>query len=317
MNLEEQSSLVSVIVLTYNSGKFVEETLESIKSQTYTNIELIISDDASNDNTVDICKKWLAVNKTHFKHSLLLEVPLNTGIPSNYNRGFKSSKGNWIKYISGDDCLSKDCIEKNMNYVLKRPDVKVLYSYNRVYMKTFEENNFIGLNPKSYPKNIINERVTATDQYKSLLESDKIGFTPTRFFARSVLEDIGLPDEDLYSEDFQLKLRMTKAGYKFYFMEEETILYRMHENAANNTNIKYILKPHYFTTENFRKRYVYPNVSTLDKLDNKFLWIVNQTFRLKIFNKKTKFNKVLFYLLNRILNPFAYLKQIMNKLNLK
>ena len=59
--------LVSIIVITYNSAKYVLETLESAKNQTYQNIELIISDDCSIDNTVDICTRWLNENKDEIK----------------------------------------------------------------------------------------------------------------------------------------------------------------------------------------------------------------------------------------------------------
>ncbi len=51
--------LVSIIVITYNSSKYVLETLESAKAQTYQNIELIVSDDGSTDNTIEICKIWI------------------------------------------------------------------------------------------------------------------------------------------------------------------------------------------------------------------------------------------------------------------
>jgi len=54
----EQQLLVSVVVVTYNSSKYVEETLESIKNQTYPNIELIVTDDCSTDSTVDIVMNW-------------------------------------------------------------------------------------------------------------------------------------------------------------------------------------------------------------------------------------------------------------------
>jgi alpha-1,3-rhamnosyltransferase len=300
--------LVSVIVLTYNSGKFVEETLDSIKAQTYTNLELIISDDGSKDDTISICEKWLSVHQDFFITAKLLISPVNTGIPANYNRGFRASKGVWLKYIAGDDCLTIDCIEKNIEYVLTHPCIKVLYSFNRVYINTFEEKNFLHLNPGSPPKNIINESITAQEQYISLLEGDRIAFTPTRFFAREVLDDIGLPDEDLFSEDFQLKLRMTKAGYKLYFMEHETVLYRKHQDASNNTIVPYVIKPHYFLTENFRQRYVYPYISKTDRLSNRFCWYVNQIFRINFFNKPHFYNKFLFYFLNTLLNPFRYIK---------
>lgn len=305
-----KNPLVSVIVLTYNSGLFVEETLESIKNQSYSNIELIISDDGSNDNTIRVCTKWLDENKYRFIHSNILISTKNTGIPANYNRGFKASKGDWIKYISGDDTLIEDCIEQNIRFIQDNRHIKVLYSYNRVYLNTFTEKNFLYLNPKAYPKNIINDALTAEDQYKILLKGDRISFTPTRVFSRSVLLDIGLPDEDLYSEDFQLKLRMTKAGYKLHFMEKETVKYRMHGNASNNTSLEYILKPHYFKTENFRKRYVYPFIRKVDKYDAQFCWYVNQLFKIGYLNKRNSFNTRLFYLLNILINPFAYIKKL-------
>src|SRR5690606_22852216 len=97
-----ENPLVSIIVITYNSSKYVLETLESARAQTYQNIELIISDDGSKDATVQICRDWLKENSDRFVHSQLLTVEHNTGIPANCNRGVKASKGEWIKLIAGD-----------------------------------------------------------------------------------------------------------------------------------------------------------------------------------------------------------------------
>src|SRR5438309_3687253 len=94
--------LVSVIVLTYNSAITVLETLESIKQQTFRNIELIITDDCSKDNTVEICSNWLNSNKGIFVRVIILEVDKNTGTSANCNRGLKASTGQWIKFIAGD-----------------------------------------------------------------------------------------------------------------------------------------------------------------------------------------------------------------------
>ena len=75
--------LVSVPVITYNSSKFVLETLESIKAQTYQNIELIISDDCSTDNTVELCQKWVEENKERFVRTQIITSDLNTGVSAN------------------------------------------------------------------------------------------------------------------------------------------------------------------------------------------------------------------------------------------
>lgn len=310
------SILVSVPVLTYNAAEFVEETLESIFNQTYSNIELIISDDCSKDNTVEIVTKWCEQDrvKARFTNIKIITVPKNTGIPANFNRCIKASTGEWLKLISGDDAFMPNCVVDNLNHVAEHPEVKILFSFNRVYKNDFREENFLKLNPNKYPKNIIWPNVKAAEQYKILLEGNRVSFTPSSFYHRQTILDIGLVDEDMYSEDYQLFLKLTKNGYTLNFMEKETVLYRQHENASNNTTQEYILKPHYFKTETFRKKYIYPNISNISRLEQKFSWNVNQIFKIKFFNKKNKFNSILFYGLNNVINPFKYISYFNNKL---
>ena len=84
------SPLVSVCIITYNSSNFILDTLESVKVQTYKDIELIISDDGSKDNTVEVCRKWLMLNKKRFVNIVLLVSEQNLGISANYNRAIKT-----------------------------------------------------------------------------------------------------------------------------------------------------------------------------------------------------------------------------------
>lgn len=78
--------LVSIPVITYNSAKTVIETLDSIKAQTYPNIELIISDDCSTDDTVQLCREWIEKNGERFERTELISVTKNTGVSGNNNR---------------------------------------------------------------------------------------------------------------------------------------------------------------------------------------------------------------------------------------
>ena len=89
----KENDLVSIVVITYNSSKYVLETLESAKAQTYQNIELIITDDCSTDNTVAVCKEWLEKNEDRFVKAELVTSPCNTGVPANLNRGVKKAQG--------------------------------------------------------------------------------------------------------------------------------------------------------------------------------------------------------------------------------
>ena len=84
---KSDAPLVSIVLITYNSSKYILETLESVKNQVWENIELIISDDGSTDDTTTICSNWLEENKERFQNVQLITVAKNTGIPSNCNRG--------------------------------------------------------------------------------------------------------------------------------------------------------------------------------------------------------------------------------------
>ena len=80
------NSLVSVCVVTYNSAATIVDTLESIKAQTYQNLELVVSDDCSKDDTVKVCREWIAANKDRFAAATVIESEVNTGVSANCHR---------------------------------------------------------------------------------------------------------------------------------------------------------------------------------------------------------------------------------------
>jgi len=131
--------LVSIIVITYNSSKYVLETLESAKAQTYQNIELIVTDDCSTDDTVEICGNWIEKNKERFVRTELVKSDTNTGIAPNCNRGLKVAKGEWVKYIAGDDILFSDCINQNINYILSNPTASFIFSDLKIIGEKYRE----------------------------------------------------------------------------------------------------------------------------------------------------------------------------------
>lgn len=93
---EPKQPLFSIIIITYNSSKYVLETLESAKKQTYQNIELVVSDDCSGDDTIKLCAQWIEDNKHRFIRATLVFSQENTGIAANCNRGLKTAKGDSV-----------------------------------------------------------------------------------------------------------------------------------------------------------------------------------------------------------------------------
>ena len=163
---------VSIIVITYNSSKYVTETLESAKAQTYLNIELIISDDCSTDNTVEISEKWINENHSRFIKAQLIRAEKNTGIPANCNRGVKASSGKWIKIIAGDDILLENCIADNIQYILQNSYALVVLSKVQSFKDSYQEKNIIAILPPSIP-DFFSIQITSHEQYKMLLIEDR------------------------------------------------------------------------------------------------------------------------------------------------
>ena len=120
----QNSPLVSVICLCYNHGEFIVECLESVLNQTYTNVELLIADDASTDNSAAIIYNWLE------KHP---DIPFihnkaNLGNTKTFNTILKLAKGEFIIDLATDDVLQKDCIEKQIKVFNSSSEkVKIVY----------------------------------------------------------------------------------------------------------------------------------------------------------------------------------------------
>lgn len=217
--------LVTVIVATYNSSAFVLDTLESVKKQTYTALELIITDDNSTDNTVSLCQRWCDDNRSFFLNVKLLKSEYNTGISSNVNRGIREAVGKWIKIIAGDDVLMDSCIENNINYVLKHSEISFLFS-NVAHIDQFGNNISRLDQKKSFWEG------TSQVQYRSLILQKYIPSAPTSFCLKEALYSLELFDESIcMCEDYPMWLKATKSGYKLFYMDNITVKYRIHTNS--------------------------------------------------------------------------------------
>ncbi|GEM_PF-449159 len=223
--------LVSICIITYNSADFILETLNSAKNQSYSNIELIISDDASSDATVEVCKNWLEENANSFVRTELISIKQNTGIPANCNRAVKTAQGKWIKLIAGDDILLPSCISDNIEYITHHPETQILFSALKSFTVINGEKNF--LDPVKLPQSFLS--LDANQQFVEIIFGKMEGVTPTAFIAKGLFEKLDYYDE-VYklAEDYPFWLKCTTNGYRFVSMDKTTVLYRRH---TNNTGV--------------------------------------------------------------------------------
>jgi glycosyltransferase involved in cell wall biosynthesis len=295
--------LVSVIVISYNSSDYIIETLESVLNQSYTNIELIISDDCSSDDTLAMSEKWLTDNNSRFCKSQIVSTSQNSGIPGNCNRGIKHSTGDWLKIIAADDILIYNCIEKNIQFVSNNVGTKILLSDIVHFLD--------GTNPKQI---LETTRVfwqgknpqTAKDQYQLLLKS-YCGNTPSFFIARSVFDDFLYDETFFFIEDYPFVLNATKRGFFINYMPEETILYRVRNDSVFFTGgDEKIFTNFYLKKQLFDEIYRYPYISKTRKNYELFNYKRLKVLEYLHLNRKSAINNFIF-VFSRYLNPYRYL----------
>jgi alpha-1,3-rhamnosyltransferase len=280
--------LVSIIVITYNSSKYVIETLESAKNQSYKNIELIISDDCSTDNTIALCTQWLEENKAVFVNIEIITTEVNTGIPANCNRGVKSSKGHWIKLIAGDDILKKECVTLNINHILKNDKIKIVFSNCELFQMIGTKFQSMYTQPKEEQKKWFN--CDAESQYLQLLKNNFNWTTPTSFINRSFLKEIDLYDERFpFFEDYPLWLKITKKGFQLYYFDEITVLYRQSASITRVDN-KWMNQNYFKSLRSHFKLEVSPNLKLIDRkifISKKLYFFKMSVLVLLLGNKKS------------------------------
>ncbi len=300
-NLEE--ILVSVPVITYNSSKYVLETLESIKAQTYQNIELIVSDDCSTDNTVEICRKWIEENKERFVRTELITSEKNTGVSANGNRGREACRGEWIKSIAGDDLLMPNCIESYVNYVKQTPEA--IYIFSKV--EAFDADS---IRCEKYNKLFNGDFFSQTTEeqlHQLLFDGNQIPAS-TCFYNREKSVKLGIKNDERIPllEDWPKWINLLRAGVEFHYIDMVLVKYRLGGISTN----KLIQSPAVHRSHRmFYYLYIYPArykadpmKAILEVLDEEECKVYDTYYTL-LHSKAYRLGKFL-------LSPFSKLKKI-------
>lgn len=195
--------LVSVIIPAYNPGKLILETLASILNQSYSNIEIIVVDDGSKDDTKKILEPLVRSNQITYHHQE------NQGQAAARKNGFAISHGDFVSFIDADDLISPEKIEVQVSYLIDHPDCGVCYS-DILHFWHHE------------PENLLRKKL----HYYSGFIFDKIvreNFIQvmTAVIRRDVLEKHGLPGPRFRrSDDWYLWLKLSLGGVKFCFIDK-------------------------------------------------------------------------------------------------
>lgn len=229
--MKQDFPLVTIIVITYKSADYVIDTLESISQQTYKNIELIISDDRSPDNTLEICESWIEKHKNRFSNTIVTKTDRNGGICYNYNNGLKMATGKWIKYIAGDDELMPDCISSFVE--------RASTSDDKIFISGTIPFNEDGDLPPRYPNRSIFEG-DAYQQESRLLKVGTVIEGPTLFLETDTLRKLNGFDENYpFIEDYPLYMKYLANGHRINLIEMPLIHYREHFDSVSRSDDRF------------------------------------------------------------------------------
>ncbi|QDP85811.1 glycosyltransferase [Chryseobacterium sp. SNU WT5] len=221
--------LVSVVVVSYNQAQFIVQNLDSLKSQTYTNWELIVADDASLDNSVIVFKNWLRENNISAKEIFHTK---NTGLATVLNEAVKICLGQYVKFIAADDFMHPECLEKSVRCLEEKGK-----EYGMVFTDTFcvDENSQPLPDIADYNKlgNIPPEEFK-----KELIEGNRIAAL-TVLMRTSVVKETGEYDSKFIIEDYYRWLKIS-AKYLIAYIPEKLAYYRLHGENISKTKAERI-----------------------------------------------------------------------------
>lgn len=298
--INNTNPLISIVVITYNSSNFVFETLESAKAQSYNNIELIVSDDCSTDNTIEICKEWLTYNKDRFMRTKLLTVDHNSGIASNCNRGCKEAKGDWIKIIAGDDVLESYYCTEILKFIKQTPDALCIVTNVTKYNDIISESNIISKTDLKKYKLFFDD-FSPENQFQCLLRYNVV-YTAGVIINKTVYQDFGYYDEKYpFMEDCPFWLKITKGGIRLFLLDIYGAKYRINSQSIQRAKpkefwSKFSLSRYYVTTDCLK---YYP---CFERLLRKFTSSTEYFFFKFFHNRRNFFIIVILFLITKFPN---------------
>lgn len=215
--------LVSVILPTYNGARFIREAIESVLSQEYSNLEMIIIDDASTDATPKIIEEYMMCDSRIIK----LHNEQNMKLVASLNRGIEAARWMYIARIDDDDIwIDPKKLSKQLAYFRENPSLAVVGTFASVIDEEGEETGIQIIHASS-----------VSDVRRGFWLRNQLVHTSI-LAKKSILLEVWLyRSEWLYVEDFDLWLRILSAGHEIANIPEYSVEYRVRE--GNTTNQKY------------------------------------------------------------------------------
>ncbi len=291
--------VVSVIMPTYNRADYLKKAVQSVLDQTFSNFEIIIINNYSTDNTLDVIS---AFNDDRIK---VINFKNEGIIAKSRNQGIMQSVGKYVAFLDDDDLWCPDKLELQIKYMGEHPEFDLIYS------------NALIIDEHETKKGLLKDSKDAkTGQvFLDLLYENFIPVL-TVLMKREIIETNGLFNEDpsmRAAEDYEYWLR-TSLKFNFGYIDEALTLYRIHsESVSMNTNRPLLtqktLRSFMFypeVPEKYYKNIAY-NIERLNSDISVYYWSISDKINARLFAKKYLFfNLKKIHLLNAVAGSVLY-----------
>lgn len=211
--------LVTIIVVSYKHSQYIRENLDSIKAQTYNNIQLIVADDASPDHSTAVMDAWLEEHQYPAEKNY---HTVNTGLATVLNECIALAKGQYVKMIAADDFLHPEAIEKCVQHLENLGE-----DYGMVFTDTFAVDDASQIIQDIADYNTLGN-VEPSYFKKELLKGNRIAAL-TVLIRYRVLKETGAYDNRFIVEDYYRWLKISEQ-YLIAYIPEKLAYYRQHDN---------------------------------------------------------------------------------------
>ncbi len=203
--------LVSVIIASYNHGPYIEASITSVLTQTYTNVELLVVDDGSSDDSVE------RIQRLQQLHGFDFIVQKNQGLSRTLNDSIARVRGDLIVSFGSDDVMLPQRLALQVSYLQNKPEVGICAG-------NIEEIDAAG-NSCGAPRALQLRRLDFDDVF---LNRQAGAPAPTQMYRREALVKVGGFDPDIRLEDLYIALKITRAGYYLDILPDVLAYYRVH-----------------------------------------------------------------------------------------
>lgn len=215
--------MISIITTSYNYGEYISETIKSIRAQSYSDWELIIVDDSSEDNSVEIIKSFC-----NDKRIKLICHDKNKGLTQSVKTGLKYAKGEWIAFLESDDLWRENTLEERVRAIKNNPQVGIIFNDveefgddNTVFaVKNNLDKNRVKISKLNFPKNIF---------YDLNIENFLLTFSAV-MIKKEILDDCPLDTPIDALLDWWIFIHISFNNEAFYINKKLT-KWRQHKNS--------------------------------------------------------------------------------------